>query len=266
MKTSYKCILALLSAAAVSACGDSALQNITEVPPGAFVKFHNFGPGSPSVNFYAGTTKMTGTSSITGSESATGTTYPAAGVGGVGNGGFYSAIAPGTYTLTGNIPSTATTDAGLAISSLAGTVLANGKYYSYFQSGVYNTTTKTVEAFIVEDPFTPPTDFTAASIRFVNASANSSAMTLYAKNTTTAVEVPLGAAVAYKSAGAFTSLPAGIYDLNSRTTGSSTNVITKTAVTFLGGRVYTVTALGDVTLSTTGTAATRGVFNVTANR
>jgi hypothetical protein len=207
---------------------------------------------------------MTAISSTTGAEATTGTTYPAAGVGGVGNGGFYSAIAPGTYTLTGNIA--ATTDNGLAISSLPATVLADGKYYSYFISGFYNTTAKTVEAFIIEDPFTVPTDFTAASIRFVNASSNSSAMTLYAKNTTTLVEVPLGAAVTYKSAGAFTSLPAGIYDLNARTTGSSANAIQKLAVTFLAGRVYTVTGLGDMTLSTTSTSATRPVFNVTANR
>jgi hypothetical protein len=264
MKTSYKCILALLSAAAVSACGDNAVQQITAVPPGAAVKFHNFGVNAPGVNFYAGTTKMTAISSTTGLESTNGTTYPAAGANGVGNAGFYSAIAPGTYTLTGNIA--ATTDNGLAISTLAGTTLANGKYYSYFQSGFYNTTAKTVEAFIVEDPFVAPTDFTAASVRFVNASSNSSPMTLYAKNTTTLVEVPLGAEIAYKSAGAFTSLPAGIYDLNSRTTGSSANAITRTAVTFLAGRVYTVSGLGDMTLPTTGSAATRPVFNVTANR
>ncbi len=263
MMTSYKTILALLSAAALSACGDNAVQKITAAPPGANIKFHNFAVGAPSVNFYAGTTKMTAISSTSGIESTTGTAYPAAGANGVGGGGFYSGILPGSYTLTGNIA--AATDNGLAISS-ATTTLADGKYYSYFQSGVYDATAKKADAFVVEDPFIANFDYTQAYVRIVNASANSAPMTLYAKNTTTAVEVPVGTATAYKAAGTFTALPVGIYDFNARATGSSANTFTRTAVTILAGKVYTVTALGDATLSTTGTAATRAVLNVTANR
>lgn len=263
MKTSYKFILALLSAAAVAGCGDNAVQKITEVPPGAYVKFFNFGINAPAVNFYANTTKITAVTSTSGIESTLGTAYPVAGVGGAGNGGFYSGIAPGQYTLTGNI--SATTDKDLAISSLSAT-LADGKYYSYYLSGFYNTTAKTIESFMVEDPFIANFDYTAAYVRLVNASSNSQPLTLYATNTTTKAEVPVGASVAYKSAGAFTALPEGIYNLNARTSGSSTNAVTKTAVSFLAGRVYTVAALGDITLSTSGSAATRPVFNVTPNR
>lgn len=262
MKTSYKCVLALLGAATVSACGDNAVQKITATAPGAKVKFFNFGVNAPSVNFYANTTKMTAISSTSGTESTNGTAYPVAGNGGVGNGGFYSGIAPGQYTLTGNI--SATTDNGLAISSLP-TTLADGKYYSYYQSGFYNTTTKTVDAFIVEDPFIPNFDYTVAYVRLVNASSNSQPMILYAKNTTTAVEVPVGAAVAYKAAGVFTALPGGIYDLSARLSGSSTNAISRTGVTFLAGSVYTIAALGDMTITST-TAATRPVLNQTPNR
>ena len=265
MKTSYKSILLLLCAATVSACGDNAVQNITAPASGAFVKFHNFAIGAPGVNFYSDATKVTAISSTSGAESATGTTYPAAGVGGVGDGGFYSALDAGTHTLSGKIPDNATTDKGVTISSASATLEA-GKYYSYFQSGVYNTTTKQTDAFVIEDPFISTFDYTVAYVRLVNASSNSQPMTLYAKNTTTLVEVPIGTAVAYKAGGAFVSLPEGIYDLSARASGSSTNVVVKTAVSFLAGRIYTVTALGDVTLSTTGTAATRPVFNVTPNR
>ena len=44
----------------------------------------------------------------------------------------------------------------------------------------------------------------------------SSPMTLYAKNTTTAAEVPVGANVAYKTGGAFVLLPAATYDVSIR--------------------------------------------------
>lgn len=262
MKTSYKCILALLCAATVSSCGDNAVQKITAAVPGANVKFFNFGVNAPSVNFYANTTKMTAINSSTGAEAITGTAYPVAGAGGAGNGGFYSGIAPGSYTLTGNIA--AATDKDLAISKLTAS-LADGKYYSFYQSGFYDATAKTIDSFVVEDPFIAQFDFNVAYVRLVNASSNSQAMTLYAKLPATAVEVALGGAVAYKGAGAFTAIPTGIYDLSTRTTGSSTNAISRTAVTFLAGRVYTISALGDMTVTST-TAATRPVLNNTLNR
>jgi hypothetical protein len=265
MKTLHKSILLLLSAATVSACGDKAVQKITEPASGSFIKFHNFAVGAPGVNFFSDATKLTAISSTSGAESATGTVYPAAGVGGVGGGGFYSAVAPGAHVLTGRIPDNATTDKGLTIST-ANATLETGKYYSYFQSGIYNSTTKAADAFVIEDPFISNFDYTTAYVRLVNASSNSQPMTLYAKNTTTLVEVPLGSAVAYKSGGAFTALPQGIYDLSARVSGFSTNSVVKTAVSFLAGRIYTVTALGDMTLSTTGTSANRAVLNVTANR
>ena len=90
-------------------------------------------------------------------------------------------------------------------------------------------------------------------------------MTLYAKNTATAVEVPVGAAVAYKGAGAFTSLPNGVYDLSTRLAGSATNAIVRTAVSFSSGKVYTIGARGDMTVTST-TATNRPFLDNTANR
>ena len=76
---------------------------------------------------------------------------------------------------------------------------------------------------------------------------------------------PIGGAVAYKSGGAFTPLPNGVYDLATRTAGSATNAIVRTAVSFVAGRVYTIGARGDMTVTST-TATNRPFLDNTANR
>lgn len=129
--------------------------------------------------------------------------------------------------------------------------------YSYYQSGIYNTATKTVDAFIVEDPFAEEIDWANTSVRLVHAIFNANPMTLYAKDRVTGVEFAIGGATSYKSAGAFTTLPGSVYDLSTRYTGSSANAMTRTNVSFAPGRVYTITARGDITVAvtTTGCAA-----------
>lgn len=246
-----------LAAVALSACGSNAIQDITAAPPGAAIKFFNFGVNAPGVNFYAGTTKITAISSTTGAESTTGTVY-----GGLGNGGFYSGIAPGQYTLTANI--SATTDNNVAISSVPFT-LADGKYYSMYISGFYDATSKKAEAFVVEDPFSTLIDYTVAYVRFVNGISNSSPMTLYAKNTVTGVEVPIGGSISYKGAGTFTAVPSGVYDVNTRVAGSSTNAVSATAVSFSAGRVYSISSRGDMTIVST-SATNRPLLVNTLNR
>jgi hypothetical protein len=61
----------------------------------------------------------------------------------------------------------------------------------------------------------------------------------------------------------FFQLPAGVYDLNTRTAGSSTNVITRTSVSFVAGHVYTITARGD---AASGVTANKPALDNTANR
>jgi len=253
----FRPVLALLCAAAVSSCGERAVQNITAPATGARVKFYNFGVNAPGVNFYSDSTKVTAINSTSGVESTTGTAY-----GAVGSGGNYAEVTAGQHTLTGKIA--ATTDNGLAISSLAAT-LVDGKYYSYYISGPYDPVAKKADSFIVEDQFAPQIDYSVATVRFVNAISNSAPMILYAKNTTTGVEVAVGAAVPYKAAGAFTPLPGAFYDLNTRTAGSSANIITRLGVGFGTGGTYTVSARGDITITST-TAANRPILDNTANR
>jgi Domain of unknown function (DUF4397) len=251
-------LLILYAAVSLSSCDENAIRSIAGPAPGARIKFFNFGVNARSVNFYANGVKITAISSATGTESTTGTTYSTAAIG-----GFYAAIAPGQYTFEGRIAATDT-----AISSVSATV-ADGKHYSFYQSGFYNATTKTVEAFLVEDNFPPEIDYSVAHVRFVHAISNANPMTLYAKSTSapadTTAGVAVGGAVAYKSAGAFTPLPGGVYNLSTRYAGSATNAIVSTDVSFSAGKVYTVTAFGDITVTST-TATNRPRLNITANR
>jgi hypothetical protein len=250
---------ALIAAVVVAACGEkNAAQHISAPTAGSAMKFFNFGVNAPAVNFYADTQKISAVSSATcssavngkttdtlclttGQETTVGTGYGA----NASTAGLYYSIAPGSYTLSGRI--TATTDKGVAISNTPAT-LENGKFYSYYLSGIYNTTTKTVEGFVVEDPM-PTVDLTTAYVRFVNASSNSESMTLHLKNASGA-DTTVGAAVAYKGASAFVRVDPGNYDLSTYVTGSTTAVITRTGVGFNTGRVYTVTAYGDMSVST----------------
>lgn len=272
----YKTLTALLSAAALAACvGEKrGPADITAPLPSARIKFFNFGVGAPAVNFYANDTKISAIASVacsptptdtmvqricreSGMESTAGT-----GQGAAAAGGFYTAVAPGAYTFSGKI--TATTDKNLAIASTPATI-ADGKFYSYYISGIYSTTAKTAEAFIVEDPVPATPDYSGALVRFVNGISNAAPMTLYALNPTTSVEVAVGGAVAYKGAGDFTMIPAATYTLGARVTGSATNAITRTGVAFAAGRAYTITSRGDITV-TSSTSANRPLLDFTANR
>ena len=249
---------ALLCALVLASCEKNAVQTIDgPVPPGAMIKFFNFGVNAPGVNFYANTTKVTAIGSATGQEATTGVTY-----GGVADGGFYSALPAGQYTLSGRIA--ATVDKDLAISNLS-TTLAVDKVYSFYQSGFYDGTAKTVDAFMVEDDLPAQFDFTVAYVRFVHAISNANPLTLYAVNTTTNDTVDVGGEVPYKGAGAFTALPEGLYNLGARYAGVTTDAISRTSVTFLAGRMYTIGARGDITVVST-TATNRPFLDNTANR
>ncbi len=259
-------IAALLCVALLAACGDNAVQKITGSFPGSAIKFYNFAvcgttqttttSCTPSVNFYANETKVTAVNSTTGSESSAGTGYTA-----LGNGGLYSGLEPGQYTISGKI-SAAGADKDVAVSNTPVT-LEDGKYYSYYLSGFYNTTTKTSDSFIVEDDL-PAIDMTTVYVRFVNAIPNANPMTLYAKNTSSGAETAIGGEMAYKSAGAFVSIPGGTYDLSTRYTGSATNAISRTAVAFVPGKIYTISARGDITITST-TAINRPFLDNTPN-
>jgi hypothetical protein len=71
--------------------------------------------------------------------------------------------------------------------------------------------------------------------------------------------------VAYKAAGSFVALPPGVYDLSTRVSGSTVNAISRTAVSLVAGRVYTISSRGDITIVST-TLANRPQLDFTPNR
>ncbi|MGV3707223.1 MAG: DUF4397 domain-containing protein [Gemmatimonas sp.] len=252
-------IAAFMGVLALAACEKNAVQDITGAVPEAKIRFFNMALNAPNVNFFKGDQKLTATLSAVGAPSPLGVAY-----GGVSSSGFYTGVDVGSSQFSSKLSDTTTANRNVTVSNVTTNVEA-GKTYSYYMSGVYNTTTRTSDAFIVEDPYLETIDFTQAFVRFVNASHNSQPMILYAKNTTTGVETAIGGAVAYKSGGAFTPLPNGVYDLSLRLPNSTTNLVTRAAVQFAFLRTNTITLRGDMTVTST-TATNRPFLDNTTNR
>lgn len=269
----------LLGAIALAACGEKTRREeaITgPVPSTSAIRFYNYGVGAPSVQFYADARKMTATTSSScqaaanppvtatdstcltvGIQATTGISYAT----GVAAGGLYMAIDPGQYTMMARTVSSSSS--GNVVSSTP-VAIETGKFYSYYQSGVYNSTAGTADAFVVEDPLPATIDWSKALVRFVNAISNSQPMTLYVVNTETQAETAVGGAVAYKGAGTFTALEPFTYDLHARL-ADGTDKIIRTFTPFLPGHVYTITAHGDMTVTST-TSANRPILDSSANQ
>lgn len=262
MKRNYILIAVLLLSTIIYSCKKNAVQDISSPISGAQVKFFNFGLNSPVVNFYANNTKVSAASSTTGAESATtgvayAAVYPATNA--------YAIITPGTYDLKAKRPSTSTVDPDQVIASISST-LADGKNYSLYTSGLYNTTTKTTDVFVVEDAL-PAIDSSAAYVRFVHACYNANAFTFIMKNTTTGIETVVAPSVSYKSASAFFRIPMGVYDLILRyPSAPTTNVVVRTAVSVIKSNTYSFSLRGDITLPYTGSATNRPFIDNTPNR
>jgi hypothetical protein len=258
-------LTALVCASALVACEKNAVQNITQPTSGAFVRFQNYGVNVPGVNFYANDQKLTAISAVTctpstdprcvagGIESTTGVAYGAS-----ANGGLYSMLAPGQYTLTGRIA--AATDNGLAVATMS-TTLADGKFYSYILSGIYNATAKQADGFIIEDVLPTTFDYTKATIRIVNASVNAPNIGVSSKLQGTSNAVLVGQQVKYKSASNFATVDPGLTDLTVVLDNNPTPFVF-TGISLTGGHVFTLTLRGDATVTTTNGLS----LTLTANR
>src|SRR5450759_5306322 len=150
-------ILALLTGAAlIASCGDPANQVIAGPEPyaGTRIRFFNFGVSAPGVHFYANDTKMAAvaeagftqgaTTGIAtgGTESTAGTV--STGTSGAAAGGYYTGIAPASYTLNAR---TASDSNKTKISNVTQTI-ESGKKYSFYIAGIYNAVAKTADAFV----------------------------------------------------------------------------------------------------------------------
>jgi hypothetical protein len=267
MKKQIIYIAALLISTLVFACKKNGIHEIETVKTdgAAQVKFYNFGINSPTVNFYANGNKISAIVSATGAEAATGIAY-----GSVFPATNYSLLSGGAYTFTGIVPALAAVSANAEVVNIKGSI-ENGKFYSVYSCGILNTVANTLDGFIVEDkiPAEAATPATVANVRFVNTISNGTAgFDLIAKNTTTLTEVVVATNVSYKGASEFAQIPAGVYELYARYTGSPANIISRSGtstVSFIKGRTYTVSSRGDVTVTGT-TAINRPFLDNTSNR
>jgi len=268
----HRRLAALLGVLALAACDEYEIPKISApVPAASAIRFFNYGLNTPGVQFYADDRKLTGTSSAscylaknppvtatdttcltTGIQATTGIAYGTAAANGQ-----YVSIEPGQYTITAH--SIVAADNGKVISSVPATIEA-GKFYSYFQSGFYNTTAKTIDAFLVEDDFPATIDWDETFVRFVNTSSNSQPTTVSLVNLTTTEVHPVATSVPYKTASAFTPVPPGSYALRVQF-GTGTATTTSTVVRYDGGRAYTISLRGDMTVTST-TATNRPTFEI----
>lgn len=267
--TRYSLLSAVAGLSLLAACEKNAVQSITNpIDGGAFVRFHNLSVASPSVNFFANTQKVTAVSSTacspppttpnplcttTGVEQATGTTGTAYGSSALG--GNYAMLAPGAYALTGH--SSVPADNGAVVSSVNTTVEA-GKFYSYFMSGVYSTTSKTTDAFLVEDKLPTTFDYTKSYLRVVNASVNAPPISASTKLQAGTDAVVVATNVPYKGASDIVTIAPGLTDITITLAGSPP--VTVTGFGFVGGHVYTMALRGDVTSTVTANKLAITVF------
>jgi hypothetical protein len=266
----FSLLSAVASLSLLAACDKNAVQTITApVEGGAFVRFHNLSVGSPVLNFYANTQKVTAASSTacspppttpnplcttTGVEAASATAGTGYGASAIG--GNYAMITPGAYALTGRIGTVA--DNGVTISTVNSTV-ESGKFYSYFTSGIYSTSTKSTDAFLVEDKLPTSFDYTKSYIRVLNASVNAPAISLSTKLQGSTDVVTVATNVSYKGVTEFITIAPGLTDVTITWAGSTPVVVT--GVGFSGGHVYTLAVRGDLNNSVAANRVGLTAFN-----
>ncbi|HYD51284.1 MAG TPA: DUF4397 domain-containing protein [Gemmatimonadaceae bacterium] len=272
----HRAITALAAFVALAACEENAVQDIAGPTSPAGIRFQNFGINAPQVHLYSGAEKVTANSSTScqaaanpprtatdslchtlGIEASAGIAY-----GSVAAGNRYVGIEPGQHTFDARIMTA--TDKGTTIASVPVTVQA-GKLYSYYVSGLYNTTTKKADGFVVEDVF-PRFDYDAAHVRFVNASFNAPAFAMSLIDIATGQVIPLGStAIGYKGASEFVRVPAAGYRVVVRLPGTTTDAVVASNIGLERGVVYTISLRGDLTV-TSATAANRPILEVWTNR
>ncbi|RQO67728.1 hypothetical protein DBR43_24760 [Pedobacter sp. KBW06] len=260
MKSKLLISAVLLLSTIIYSCDKTDIQTIDGPANGASVKFFNFAVNGPVVNYYANDIKVTSAVSTTGAESGTtglayAAVYPATNA--------YAILPGGTYDLKATRPSNAAADPKLVINKFS-TTLAEGKNYSLYLCGFYNTVAKTSDAFMLED-ILPAIDSSAAYVRLVHTSPNANPVNLIIQDRTSKAELTIATNLPYKSGGTFVKIPQGVYDLLLRYPNSNTNIYTRTEVSFTKSNTYTLTLRGDITVGGT-TAANRTFIDNTANR
>ncbi|MGX5691155.1 DUF4397 domain-containing protein [Arcticibacter tournemirensis] len=201
----------------------------------SYLKFLNATTGSPSVNFYVDSTKVSGVLSSTGIENgySYGGLFPDLG---------YSVVSPGAQILTAKIVTSATAGAGLKVLSTQLNKEA-GKYYSIFTTGTYDATTKVIPSALIVEDIRPAIDTSKAFLRIVNLYQGGPSIDLVQK--TTGEKIISG--VAYGTVSDFVSIPypgaANVYNFYNSATNTLAVATTATS-TLTKGRAYTLVLRG----------------------
>ncbi|MFD0940554.1 hypothetical protein [Pedobacter boryungensis] len=236
-----------------ASCEKNAVVDITTPYSGAQFKYYNFAINGPTVNFYANDVKTTATLTASGVEAATGVNF-----GGLVPLRGYSLSPVGSVKFSSLTPSTMVVNAALGqgpnieTSAVTKTV-EDGKNYSYYTSGIYDYVTKKSDAFIIED-ILPAPDTSIAYIRLVNPGHNTTALSLELTQTFTSttpgvpplviVTTPI-TGIVYKTASPYIAVKQGAYSLRLIDSPSG-KLVTRTATSFLKGRLYTFTLRGNL--------------------
>lgn len=254
MKRRYLLSAVLLLSAIIYSCDKNDVGRIDSPVKETGIKFYNFSVNSPAVNYFANDMKVTSAVSTTGAESGTtgltyGVVYPA--------NSSYATLDRGTYDFKATRPSTAATDKNLVINKLTANVV-EGKNYSLYMCGFYNTTAKTSDAFMLEDVL-PAIDTGFVYVRFVHVSPNANPVDFFMKRKNGPItELSIARNVAFKSGTAFVKIPQGVYDLIIRYPNTTVDVYNRPDVSVLKSNVLTFSLRGDITIG--GTTATNRTF------
>lgn len=231
-----------------SSCDKSAFQVIDAPPTGPNFRVYNFAVSGPQINVYVNDVKVSAIGSTTGKESASGIAaygiFP-------GTNSYVNIKNNGNITIKAMTPVNATTNPGV-VTTTATSNFENGKFYSFFTTGVYNTTDKTTSSFVVEDVL-PAIDINFAYLRVVNTVANAAnGFDLKLTNKATGEVIVISTAIPFQSASQFVKIPDGIYNIAATSVNTPTNyVINRLDLTVAKGLVYTLAPRGSATTTST---------------
>lgn len=269
MKKASYILLGLLIAVAVS-CKKSVITQYGDVATGTSIKFLHTAPGTPAIDGYINSTKVTSSQSLSVTDNSlatsitTGIIYNYLGstatYQGLFPGSNYSAVASGSTdikvvssTNTPVLTSTQTATAGTVIGSATQST-ADGSYYSVFVLGLPGSATTPTGIKVMEDKFTQ-TDATKAYVRFANMIPNATSgidltSTVTLSGATSATITTFVTNLAYSSVSDFTAVPVNAAGLASYTfqmylTGTTTKLGSVSGTVSLApGRYYTIIGRG----------------------
>ena len=248
MKTKYINLLFVLLALAFSSCEKSAFQVIDAPPTGPNFRVYNFAVNGPQVNIYVNDVKVSAIGSTTGKESASGIAaygiFP-------GTNSYVNIKTPGNVIIKAKTPVNATANPGVETTS-ATSNFEDGKFYSFFTTGIYNTTARTSTSFVLEDKI-PPIDINFAYMRLVNTVPNApNGFDLKITNKVTLEVLTISNAIPFQTASDFIKVPAGTYNLTATSVNTPTSyVINRADLVVAKGFVYTLAPRGTVVTAST---------------